>query len=166
MLDAAAAAKWLRTQGVDKDKIFLMGGSQGGWTVLRTFTDEKWINENVKGLYRGGISLYPVCNSKGFRDDPELGPYHSPVIVFTAGRDGATPPDRCPSRVFKEAQSWTHYPDATHAFDVANRGAHTPAVDGECDRAANVLNHFQVCRSDAATFDMHKKVKEFIESLK
>jgi dienelactone hydrolase len=164
MLDSIAAGKWLQQQGVDKDKIFLLGGSQGGWTVLRTFTNEPWIAEHAKGIYRAGISLYPVCNSKGWREDPELGPYHSPVIVFTAGKDGATPPDRCPTHVFKDAVQWTHYPDATHGFDVANRGAHSPSVDGECGRAMNTYNKFPVCRSDAATNDMHEKTKQFIRS--
>jgi dienelactone hydrolase len=165
MLDAIAAARWLQEQGVDKDKIFLMGGSQGGWTVMRTFTDEPWIREQTKGLYRGGISVYPVCNSKGYRDDPTLGPYTVPMLVFTGGDDDATPPDRCPSKVFTQSAGWTHYPTATHGFDNANRGAHTPAVDGECGRAANVYNRFKVCRSDSATFDMQDKIKKFVFDL-
>lgn len=165
-LDAIAAGRWLLSQGVDPQTLFLMGGSQGGWTVLRTFTDEPFIVEQTRGLYRAGFSLYPVCNSKGWREDPTLGPYWGPVLVFTAGKDTATPPDRCPSRVFKEATDWTHYPDATHGWDTSNRGAHTPSVDGECGKAQNILNHFAVCRSDAATKDMHTKIKTFIDALK
>jgi dienelactone hydrolase len=165
MLDAIAAGRWLQSQGIDRDKLFIMGGSQGGWTVLRTFTDENFMQENAKNLYRGGIALYPVCSSRGWRTDPQLGPYWGPVIVFTAGRDEATDPRKCPSSVFKETVSWVHYPDATHGFDAANRGAHTPAVDGECGRAKNVHNHFPVCRSDAATNDMHEKTTQFIRSL-
>jgi hypothetical protein len=46
----------------------LMGASQGGWPVLRTFTNEPFITEQARGLYRTGFSLYPVCNSKGRRD--------------------------------------------------------------------------------------------------
>jgi len=164
-LDAIAAGKWLLSQGIDSKKLFLMGGSQGGWTVLRTFTDEPFIKAQAKGLYRAGISLYPVCNSKGWRDDPALGPYWGPVVVFTAGKDTATPPGRCPTRVFSDATAWTHYPEATHGWDASNRGAHTPSVDGECGKALNVLNHFAVCRSDAATNDMHAKIKAFINGL-
>jgi dienelactone hydrolase len=162
MLDSIAAGRWLQAQGVDKDKIFLMGGSQGGWTVLRTFTDEKFITENAKGLFRAGISLYPVCQSKGFRDDPNLGPYWGPVIVFTGGKDTATPISQCPGSVFKEAMAWTHYPDATHGWDTSNRGAHTPSVDGECGKALNIYNQFAICRSDSATFDMQDKIKKFV----
>lgn len=165
-LDAIAAGKWLLSQGVDPKQLFLMGGSQGGWTVLRTFTNEPFIVEQARGLYRAGFSLYPVCNSKGWRDDPALGPYWGPVLVFTAGKDTATPPERCPTRVFKDATAWTHYPDATHGWDTSNRGAHTPSVDGECGKALNVFNKFAVCRSDAATTDMHTKIKTFIEGLK
>ena len=157
-LDAIAAGKWLLSQGIDSKKLFLMGGSQGGWTVLRTFTNEPFITEQARGLYRAGISLYPICNSKGWRDDPALGPYWGPVVVFTAGKDTATPPGRCPTRVFSDATAWTHYPEATHGWDASNRGAHTPSVDGECGKALNVLNHFAVCRSDAATNDMHAKL--------
>lgn len=165
MLDAIAAARWLNTQGVDKDKIFLMGGSQGGWTVLRTLTDEPFMEKNAKGLYRAGFSLYPVCNSKGWKTDPTLGPYWGPVLVFTAGQDTATDPNKCPTRVFKDATAWTHYPDATHGWDTSNRGAHTPSVDGECGRALNTLNHFAVCRSDAATNDMRNKIKTFVQNI-
>ena len=48
MLDAIAAGRWLQTQDIDKDRVYLMGGSQGGWTVLRTFTDEPFIKENAQ----------------------------------------------------------------------------------------------------------------------
>jgi dienelactone hydrolase len=165
MLDAIAAGRWLGLQDIDKDKLFLMGGSQGGWTVLRTFTDEPFMDQNAKGLYRAGFSLYPVCNSKGWKTDPTLGPYWGPVLVFTAGKDTATDPRKCPTRVFKEAASWIHYPDATHGWDTSNRGAHTPSVDGECGKALNIYNHFTVCRSNAATNDMHQKIKDFIQKL-
>ena len=40
-LDAIAAGRWLvKEKGVDSKKLFLIGGSQGGWTVLRTFTND------------------------------------------------------------------------------------------------------------------------------
>jgi dienelactone hydrolase len=165
MLDAIAAARWLQQQGVDKDKVFLMGGSQGGWTVLRTFTDDPWIKDQAQKLYRGGIALYPNCNDKGYRDDPKLGPYWGPVLIFTAGNDGATPASRCPSKVFTHALSWINYPDATHAFDAANRGADAQAVDGECTKAANVYNQFRMCRSNSTTHDMQNNVKKFVKNI-
>lgn len=162
MLDAIAAGRWLHAQGVDRDKVFLMGDSQGGWAVLRTFTDENFIVSHARQLYRAGFSLYPVCNSRGWRVDPMLGPYWGPVLVFTGGLDTATPPDRCPRQVFSRAQEWTHYPYATHGWDTSNRGAHSPAVNGECHKALNVYNQFAVCRSDKATQDMRDRIRAFV----
>lgn len=161
-LDAVAAGRWLKLQGADPAKVYLMGGSQGGWTVLRSFTKDDFIEQHMRGLYAGGVALYPNCSSRGVRDDPTLGPYWAPVIVFTGGKDTATPPSACPSRVFTQAKHWTHYPDATHAWDTANRGAHSVAVDGECGRAKNIYNRFPSCRSDAATSDMQRKIKDFV----
>jgi dipeptidyl aminopeptidase/acylaminoacyl peptidase len=80
MLDAIATGRWLVSQGIDPNQLFLMGGSQGGWAVLRTFTDEPFMREYAKGLYRAGFSLYPVCNSKGWKEDPTLGPYWGPKV--------------------------------------------------------------------------------------
>ena len=54
------------------------------------------------------------------------------------------------------------YPGQTHGWDVANRGAHTPAVDGECGRAMNVYNQFPVCRNNATTNDMRIKIEGFV----
>jgi dienelactone hydrolase len=165
VLDVIAAGRWLQIQGIDKDKLFLMGGSQGGWTVLRTFTKTPFIEKNLKGIYRAGFSLYPNCNSKGTRDDPTLGPYWAPVLVFTGGKDVATPPSACPTRVFKEAHEWTHYPLGTHAWDTANRGWHTPAKDGECSNALNIYNKFIMCHSRSITEDVYGKIKNFIKSV-
>lgn len=165
ILDAIAAGRWLQTKGIDTDKLFIIGGSQGGWTVLRLFTDEPFLKEQATKLYRAGISLYPNCTSKETRDDPKLGPYLAPVIVFTGGKDTATPTSQCPSRVFSDALKWVHYPEATHAWDTSNRGAHQAAVDGECAKALNTYNHFQICRSDRRTEDMRKMIREFLRDI-
>ena len=165
-LDAIAAARWLRdTAAVDPARIFLYGDSQGGWTVLRTFTDEPFLRSQVAGLYRGGIALYPNCVADGSLAQPALGPYVAPVIVFTGGRDTATPIQPCDRAVFTRAAQWHHYADQTHGWDTANRGAHTPAVDGECGKAMNVYNRFAVCRSDATTSDMRRRIAAFIDGL-
>jgi dienelactone hydrolase len=163
VLDAIAAARWLRdAQGTDPRATFLIGDSQGGWTALRLFTDEPFLAEARAGLFRAGIALYPVCRSSGTAFSPRLGPYSGPVVVFTGGRDTATPPDQCPRETFARAAAWTHYPDQTHGWDTANRGAHSPAVDGECGRAMNSYNQFAVCRSDATTADMRRRIAEFV----
>jgi dienelactone hydrolase len=163
VLDAIAAARWLRdAQGTDPRATFLIGDSQGGWTALRLFTDEPFLAEARAGLFRAGIALYPVCRSSGTAFSPRLGPYSGPVVVFTGGRDTATPPGECPRETFARAAAWTHYPDQTHGWDTANRGAHSPAVDGECGRAMNSYNRFAVCRSDATTADMRRRIGDFV----
>jgi dienelactone hydrolase len=166
-LDAIAAARWLRdNRALDPTRIFLYGDSQGGWTVLRTFTDEPFLRSQVSGLYRAGIALYPNCIADGSLHRPALSPYIAPVIVFTGGRDTATPIEPCDRAALTRAAQWHHYPDQTHGWDTANRGAHTPAVDGECGKAMNVYNRFAVCRSDATTNDMRRRIAAFIDSLK
>jgi len=165
-LDAIAAARWLRdTQSVDPARLFLYGDSQGGWTVLRTFTDEPYLRSLVVGLYRAGIAPYPNCMAEGTPESPALGPYVAPLIVFTGGRDTATPIAPCGRAVFTRATEWVHYPDQTHGWDTANRGAHSPAVDGECGKAMNVYNRFAVCRSDATTEDMRRRIRTFVEGI-
>ncbi len=162
-LDAIAAGRWLTTvHGVDPVRMVLIGDSQGGWTVLRTFTNEPFLRRATAPLYRAGIALYPNCISDGSPFRPRLGPYAAPVIIFTGGKDTATPIGDCDRAVLRAARSWKHYPDATHAWDVANRGAHSPAVDGECGEALNVHNRFPICRSDAVTEDMHSRIREFL----
>ena len=165
-LDAIAAGRWLTSvHGVDPRRMVLLGDSQGGWTVLRTFTDEPFLRRATARLYRAGVALYPNCMADGSAFRPRLGPYSAPVIVFTGGKDTATPIGDCDRAVFRAAGAWKHYPDATHAWDAANRGAHSPAVDGECGRALNVHNRFAVCRSDAVTADMQGRISEFLQGL-
>lgn len=165
-LDAIAAARWLVAQaGVAPDRLFLYGDSQGGWAVLRLFTDDPFFRREAGALYRAGVALYPVCRVDGSRTAPPLGPYAAPVLVFTGGRDTATPISECPRAALDGAAAWVHYPDQTHGWDSANRGAHSPAVDGECARAMNVLNRFPVCRSDATTADMRHRIVSFINGL-
>jgi len=165
-LDAIAAARWLRTtRGIDPTRVFLYGDSQGGWTVLRTFTDEPFLRSQASGLFRAGIALYPNCVADGTLERPALGPYIAPVIVFTGGRDSATPVAGCDRAVFERARQWIHYPDQTHGWDSANRGAHSAAIDGECGKAMNVHNRFAVCRSDITTRDMRQRIEAFVAAV-
>jgi len=165
-LDVIAAGKWLRDEHhVDTAQMFVMGDSQGGWTVLRSFTEDALLSAPMKALYRGGIAAYPNCFSLDTAVAPKLSPYIAPVIVFTGGKDTATPIAECPKRVLESAAQWTHYPDQTHGWDAANRGAAGQAVDGECGKAMNVYNKFPVCRSNATTDDMRRKIEHFVKDL-
>ena len=130
--DAFAAAHWLRQQPqVDPRRIFLMGGSQGGWSVLRAFTDEKSITAHYKGLFRAGVAIYPACwswqqtpgqhghnTTESVR--PRLGPFYAPVLLVTAELE---PPGSqtdilsCDQNLIKWAHKHIRLSNTTHAFD-------------------------------------------------
>ena len=130
--DAFAAARWLREQPqVDASRIFLMGGSQGGWGVLRAFTDEKSITEKHRELYRAGVSIYPYCwswqqipgnHGKNVSEtlNPKLGPFYAPVLLVTAELEppgSGTDINSCNPNLVKWAAKYIHLPNTTHAFD-------------------------------------------------
>lgn len=165
-LDVIAAGRWLRdVAGADPTRAFVIGDSQGGWTVLRAFTAEPFFQTEMRGLYRGGIALYPNCRADGTAIYPRLGPYAAPVLIFTGGRDTATPIAQCGYETLNAAADWVHFPDQTHGWDVANRGAGGPPVDGECWRAMNIYNPFPVCRSNRTTDLMRERIARFVLDL-
>lgn len=177
LLDAVAAARFTRSQGADPKKTFLIGDSQGGWTVLRTFTTGHSLEQEVKSLYQGGLAMYPNCYAKegwfgaapnGSTDRefaPPLGPYSMPIVVFTASRDEATPTWRCnEDKSLKSAYAWHHYEGATHAWDApfGGIGSKNP-IDGACTKADNVHNRFPVCRSNKYTDHMRQEIVNFVQ---
>ena len=177
LLDAVAAARFTTAQGADPKKTFLVGDSQGGWTVLRTFTAGHSLEQDVRSLYRAGISLYPNCYAKeswwgaapnGATDRefaPPLGPYAMPVIVFTGSNDDATPISQCNvDKVLKSATAWHHYEGATHAWDApfGGIGSKNP-IDGKCTKAENIHNHFPVCRSNKYTDHTRQEIVKFVQ---
>ena len=130
--DAFAAARWLREQPqVDASRIFLSGGSQGGWSVLRAFTDEKSITEKHKDLFRAGVSIYPACwswqrtpGNHGVNVtqnlNPKLGPFYAPVLLITAELEppgSATDINSCNPNIVKWAHQNLRLANTTHAFD-------------------------------------------------
>jgi dienelactone hydrolase len=169
-LDAIAAGKFVLSQGVDPGSVYLMGGSQGGWTVLRTMTDNKFFNQYNR-MFRAGVSLYPVCVTGGRHGRwyaPPLGPYNGIVAIFTAGRDTGTPIDQCDRDIFTSATYWKHYPQATHAFDAVFKGGLQDPPrngDGECTQALNIYNRYAICRDNAATDDMRGWIKRLVQQL-
>jgi len=166
-LDSIAAGKFVLSQGVDPTSIYLMGESQGGWAVLRTMTDDPLLNQ-YNQMFRAGISLYPVCTTGGRHGRyyaPALGPYKNIVVVFTAGKDTATPSSQCDSDIFTQATFWRHYPEATHAFDVPFLSRPNEDNDGRCIRSMNVYNRYAICRDNAATQDMRNAIKIMVNTL-
>jgi dienelactone hydrolase len=90
MFDLVAAGRWLATQGVDPKRTYAIGMSQGGWGVLRAFTNDPMITELVKPYYAGGVSLYPMCEEPGTKHLSvpadayvyhKLGPYSFYIVL-------------------------------------------------------------------------------------
>jgi dienelactone hydrolase len=133
--DAFAAARWLALQPqVDAKRIFLIGGSQGGWSVLRALTDEKSITDTHRGLFRAGVSIYPACWSWQRTPHPHgvgvtraarpaLGPFYAPLFLITAELEppgSATDIRSCDPDLLKWATRHRRLPNTTHAFDDEN----------------------------------------------
>ena len=175
-LDLIAAARFVKSEGADPKKTFVIGDSQGGWTVLRAFTNHNLSGE-VKSLLAGGIALYPNCYAKesfwsglpnGLAANtdiaPPLGDYVAPVHVFTGTADTATPTSQCNvDRALKGAYKWTSFEGATHAWDTPSGGIGRPGVDGKCSRALNIYNRFAVCRNNQYTDTTRNEIVAFVE---
>ncbi len=151
--DLISAAEWLISEKkVDPKQIYLVGGSQGGWTVLRAMTKGLPTEGKVKSLIRAGFAFYPVCNDSG------LSPYHSDTFIFTGDADETTHPRTCSWGVLSSAKTHVDYPNAHHGFDkyVPNGG------DG-CGKSLNPVR-FTTCRDDRATSDSYSRVRAYVEA--
>lgn len=183
VLDVLAAYRWLELKPeFDKKLVYVYGQSLGGQLTLRLMTDYPFINTHVAGKFNAGFSLYPFCREApkygGLRKyhtsidltkepwlAPELGPtYHSPIYVFTGGKDEPTDPNICDRTIFTGATEWHHYPEATHSWDFPNRGTMKPPVNGACGRAKNPYLRFQMCRDDDITEDVLSKILTIIKN--
>ena len=148
MFDLVAAGRWLSMQGVDPKKTYAVGLSQGGWGVLRAFTNDPVVSELVKPYYAGGVSIVPVCEEPGltkYHSVPadvyvyhKLGPYHSKVLLITGGLDTLTPVSNCSDSTVKSVEKWLHWDDADHGFfNPMVVSAFQRSVDGTCQTYVN-----------------------------
>ena len=164
MFDLAAAGRWLATQGVNPQKTYAIGESQGGWGVLRAFTRDPAITEWIKPHYAGGIALYPQCGvlePDVFVYHP-LGPYHSRVLLITGGLDTLTPIAYCAPVTLQSAEKWLHWEDVTHAFNIATHGLFRPSVDGVCQTMTNKVGTHQFCFHARRTQEMMREIETFV----
>ncbi len=168
MFDLVAAGRWLSTQGVNPNKTYAIGMSQGGWGVLRAFTNDPMITELVKPLYAGGISLYPPCEETGTKHLSvpadayvyhKLGPYHSKVLLITGALDTLTPVSYCSDSTLKSVEKWLHWEDATHSFNESMGGAFKRTTDGTCQTMVNGFGTHQFCYNE-------KRVKQMLEEIR
>ena len=166
MFDLVAAGRWLSTQGVNPNKTYAIGMSQGGWGVLRAFTNDPMVTELVKPLYAGGISLYPPCEEPGTKHTEEqnftfhkLGPYHSKVLLITGALDTLTPVSYCSDSTLKSVDRWLHWEDATHSFNESIGGNFKRTTDGTCQTMVNGFGTHQFCYNE-------KRVKQMLEEIR
>lgn len=171
MFDLAAAGRWLSSQGVKPEKTFAIGESQGGWGVLRAFTDDPGIISLIKPYFAGGIALYPVCEEPGTKHTEannfvfhRLGPYHSPVLLITGGRDTLTNISYCSDKTLKSASRWLHWEDVTHAFNIDTHGLFVASVDGTCKTMVNGFGTHQFCFNQRRTNEMMDEIRHFVKS--
>jgi len=163
MFDLVAAGKWLATQGIDPKKTYAIGESQGGWGVLRAFTDDPTIAKLVKPYYAGAVALYPQCGKieTNVFVYHQLGPYHSRVLLITGGRDTLTPVAGCSDVSVKSTERWIHWEDATHAFNIGTHGLFKRPVDGVCKTITNSLGTHPFCYNERRTNEMLTEIKNF-----
>jgi hypothetical protein len=150
MFDLVAAGRWLSTQGVNPDKTYAVGLSQGGWGVLRA-------------------SLYPLCEEPGTKHTEEkvfayhkLGPYHSKVLLITGALDTLTPVSYCSDSTLKSVDKWLHWDDAGHGFfDPIVGSAFQRAVDGTCETMVNGFGTHLFCYNEKRAKQMLDEIRVF-----
>jgi dienelactone hydrolase len=170
MFDLVAAGRWLSTQGVNPNKTFAIGMSQGGWGVLRAFTNDPVVTELVKPYYAGGVSLYPLCEEPGTKHLQvpadsyvfhKLGPYHSKVLLITGGLDTLTPVSYCSDSTLKSVEKWLHWEDVTHSFNQSMGGAFKRTTDGYCETMVNGFGTHQFCYNEKRVMQMLDEIRVF-----
>ena len=168
MFDLVAAGRWLSTQGVDPQKTYAIGMSQGGWGVLRAFTNDPMITELMKPFYAGGVALYPPCEEPGTKHtEPQnftfhkLGPYHSKVLLITGGLDTLTPVSYCSDSTVKSVDKWLHWEDVTHSFNESMGGAFKRTTDGYCETMVNGTGTHQFCYNERRVQQMLEEIRVF-----
>ncbi|MFD1627235.1 dienelactone hydrolase family protein [Azospirillum griseum] len=119
--DAWAALTYLRGRPeVDRERIALMGWSQGGGTVLSAFgAGQDGPAGKEGGGYRAAIAFYPGCKSPLKNEDWQP---DGPLLLLVGEKDDWTPIQPCLDLVkrdgVKERTELVVYPNAYHGFDA------------------------------------------------
>ena len=124
--DSLNALRLLATHpNIDPNKIFHMGWSTGGNTVMAA-AFPAFMRKVVSAPLRwaGSIALYPGCNNK-WRVD-HLGKNPAPILMLLGAKDDMTPSNACvdyAKTLVKDGStvSYKVYPDAYHVFDRVNQ---------------------------------------------
>jgi dienelactone hydrolase len=122
--DVYASLEWLQATGyVDNTRIFLLGWSNGGGTVLAAVA--RTSHARPKGLavdFKHAFAFYPPCRASNERDEwqPVV-----PLSIFIGEADDWTPAAPCKDLDERaKASKWpvelVVYPGAYHDFDAPN----------------------------------------------
>lgn len=162
--DLLAAGQWLAQKGIDPQRVYAVGESQGGMVVMRAFTEGTAFANDIRRHFARGIVLWPACewwDSDHTRSHP-VGPYHSPVIVFSGGRDYGSPISECPA--YRQATQHIHWAEATHAWMIATHGPLEPREDGNCSAKTERRNQqFDICYSESRTQETWRIIRSFVQ---
>ncbi len=145
--DAVAGRRWLEAEGIaDPARVAIIGGSAGGYTVLRTLTEHP-------GLFAAGLSLYGIGNLLTFAArthkfesrylDRLIGPLpqaaaryrersplfsadtiEDPVAIFQGSEDRVVPRDQAEAIVASLRQRGVPY--AYHLYEGEGHGWRKP----------------------------------------
>ena len=124
--DALHALKLLSTHPqIDANKIYHMGASTGGTTVMGAAFPaymKTVVDASIK--WAGSIALYPGCNTR-WRVE-QLGTNPAPLMLMLASKDDMTPAQPCvefANELKAEGHNVTFkvYDDAHHVFDRLNQ---------------------------------------------
>lgn len=118
--DAQAAARWLATQpGIDRQRIALVGWSNGGSTVLYAVQGG---GPAPAPDYRTAIAFYPGCRAPLERAQKEGGAWTSrlPLNILIGAADDWTPPAPCRDIARAAKVRYVEYEGAYHGFDAPN----------------------------------------------
>lgn len=137
-LDAYGALRFLRSlEGVDDDRIGLMGWSNGGSAVLAAMADDKPGDMRRIG-FRAGIAMYPGCGLQGrFRRQGYKA--YAPVVVHMGTADEEVSHDSCrdltaAARGAGSDVAFRSYSGASHSFDDPGRRRQGVKANAEATR--------------------------------
>lgn len=166
--DVIAGGKWLKMQGTDPSKTYMMGGSQGGWTALKAMSAGPVQIAEVKPLYAGGIAYYPVCDNYNKKGNLRNGQrfvslakngFWGPVLLLTGDQDYATPIEDCQESVVKHATKHVRFERGTHGWEIRWRENGQMNKDGSCKWSGN--KNFKMCYDKKHTIQMYNEIGQF-----
>ncbi len=132
--DAYSGLRYLQQlPGIDPERIFLIGWSQGGGVALLTMNTESIGRPDPapKHDFRGAVAFYPGKCASRLHEAPYTtvapGTWAtvSPILILHGGADNWTPAKPC-QKLVEEYKGQGQpieiiiYPDAVHAFDTPN----------------------------------------------